>query len=366
MTEDLVSMALAEATSNPVLASWSLTVLIVFFNLARGLIFSGRWTDVEEHAAPDSSAVGAEKAFTAEESNFNAPSEERDYVALASALVNILVGSVIGHVVAGKLSLKAAFCAVAVQMMVQLLVVPIVLRHTGGLLVRLMHRAEQSVEERHASEPSQQEATKEPTSRPEGAGKPPVHEGQERIHDSWPLGAVEAGMQGVVSPAPASQVPCDDGLVKENPTIDALVKTAKLPVQQQPRGRDVVPFKGNQLIDDSHGKLPQTQNLTNERVKEKRRNGGNVVNIAPESNATEPELLALQQQYVASVGQSPTICDMPRAAQAGDKCLSPTKRDLRRTPSKTGGCSLLERGCCTPGRGSKWTTVDAKWSKAQL
>merc|ERR1719383_491301 len=66
MTEDLVSMALAEAMSNPVLASWSLTVLIVFFNLACGLIFSGRWADVEEHAAPDSSAVGAERALAAE------------------------------------------------------------------------------------------------------------------------------------------------------------------------------------------------------------------------------------------------------------------------------------------------------------
>merc|ERR1719433_2383801 len=42
MTEDLVSMAMAEAVSNPVLASFSLTALIVFFNLARGLIFSGR------------------------------------------------------------------------------------------------------------------------------------------------------------------------------------------------------------------------------------------------------------------------------------------------------------------------------------
>merc|ERR1719325_229991 len=40
MTEDLVSMAMAEATSNPTLASVSLTTLIVFFNLARGLVFS--------------------------------------------------------------------------------------------------------------------------------------------------------------------------------------------------------------------------------------------------------------------------------------------------------------------------------------
>merc|ERR1719189_547743 len=46
MTEDLVSMAMAEATSNPVLASASLTILIVSFNLACGLIFTG-------HAAHD-------------------------------------------------------------------------------------------------------------------------------------------------------------------------------------------------------------------------------------------------------------------------------------------------------------------------
>merc|ERR1719336_2620830 len=47
MTEDLVSMAMAEATSDPVLASASLTVLIVSFNLARGLIFSGQRKDVK-------------------------------------------------------------------------------------------------------------------------------------------------------------------------------------------------------------------------------------------------------------------------------------------------------------------------------
>merc|ERR1719361_708523 len=49
MTEDLVSMAMAEATSNPVLASASLTALIVFFNLARGLIFTGH-TAQDHHA----------------------------------------------------------------------------------------------------------------------------------------------------------------------------------------------------------------------------------------------------------------------------------------------------------------------------
>merc|ERR1712079_804121 len=47
MTEDLFGMAMAEAISNPVLASASLTALIVFFNLARGLIFTGRRPDQE-------------------------------------------------------------------------------------------------------------------------------------------------------------------------------------------------------------------------------------------------------------------------------------------------------------------------------
>merc|ERR1719223_1280707 len=45
MTEDLVSMAMAEAVSNPVLASSSLTLLLVSFNLARGLIFTGPHAD---------------------------------------------------------------------------------------------------------------------------------------------------------------------------------------------------------------------------------------------------------------------------------------------------------------------------------
>jgi len=104
MTEDLVSMAMAEATSNPVLASASLTGLIVSFNLARGLIFG-----------------------------LDSPPLERDVGALLSALVNILVGVFIGFLVAGSLSITAAFLVVVLQMMVQLLGVPIAMGH----LVRL-------------------------------------------------------------------------------------------------------------------------------------------------------------------------------------------------------------------------------------
>jgi len=115
MTEDLVSMAMAEATSNPVLASWSLTVLIVFFNLARGLIFSGHQDAHPARASPYIRSV----------------STPRDNVALASALFNVLAGVVIGHIVSGQVHLKAAFCLVAFQMMVQLLIFPIVLGRTA-------------------------------------------------------------------------------------------------------------------------------------------------------------------------------------------------------------------------------------------
>jgi len=458
MTEDLVSMALAEATSNPVLASWSLTVLIVFFNFARGLIFSGRWADVEKHATPDSSAVGAEGAFPAEEPNLNAPDEGRDYVALVSAFVNILVGAVIGHVVAGKLSLKAAFCAVAVQMMVQLLVVPIVLRHSSGLLVRLMQSAEQSAEERQgciqdsrwsganglALDGGQQRHPSSMQQQSKPAGTPPVHEGRERSHDSWPLEAAKAGRQGVVAPTPASQVPPEDGFVsggpqqleesnrisphalkppdvpklpaehqpsmvhapkppdgplalgqqpaerqplgpskklphKDNPTDEwaeekrmrkgeiacatqtrqdkwpepcvlqhpggrDVTRVGRNPTQ--PRGGDVAQFKRVPKINDSPGKLPQTQNLTKERENKRRRSGENVVNNAPNSNAMRSESPVLQQpanRDVASVGQSPIIDDMPGTAQA-------VIDDLRGTPTETGRCSFIGWGCCTPVR----------------
>merc|ERR1711957_941052 len=46
MSEDLISMAMAEATSNPTLASGSLTLLMVLFNFAQFAVFSG-WTDIQ-------------------------------------------------------------------------------------------------------------------------------------------------------------------------------------------------------------------------------------------------------------------------------------------------------------------------------
>jgi len=139
MTEDLVGMAMAEAASNPVLASSSLTMLIVCFNLARGLIFSGHQMDQADAAPPTTpvssnkkiSDAGAQKVLNTEDSSLHVSGQERDYVALASAVINILVGVVIGRLVAGNLSLKAAFCMVAIQMMFQLLIVPIVLRHVA-------------------------------------------------------------------------------------------------------------------------------------------------------------------------------------------------------------------------------------------
>jgi len=137
MTEDLISMAMAEATSNPVLASVSLTALIVFFNLARGLVFSvkkGRKfqqhdthptvrdddvvTDIEDPPNKESSANQAAK----------------DYAALATAAFNVLVGVTTAHMVAGRISLKQACCIVAFQMIVQLLIVRIILRHILHLL----------------------------------------------------------------------------------------------------------------------------------------------------------------------------------------------------------------------------------------
>ncbi len=73
MSEDLASMALAQATPNPALASWSIMVLIVFFNLARCMLSSGRWKKVAEHAAPKSGDDGADSAPTVEGSNVIAP-----------------------------------------------------------------------------------------------------------------------------------------------------------------------------------------------------------------------------------------------------------------------------------------------------
>jgi len=168
MTEDLVSMAMAEAISDPVLASWSLTALIVLFNLARGLIFSGRSPDeeanignftnatlernVEESTATESNhqcitpaepktktpsehtvcvyvaALQSKRLARSSKSNLGSSvPEKRDWAAVASAVSNLLVGVAIAFIVGGGLSIKVAFGVVAVQMLVQLLLVPSVM-----------------------------------------------------------------------------------------------------------------------------------------------------------------------------------------------------------------------------------------------
>jgi len=179
MTEDLVSMAMAEAISNPVLASASLTGLIVFFNLARGMIFTGAHDDkADEHdkKARDAqmptpylkqiSSSGVASDNISKRSSIESITQQqdpRDYCALSSAILNLLVGVVVGFLVNGSLfstttgttattpattaatttpmaaattttatpmpttTMRAAFLVVLLQMMFQLLVVPIVM-----------------------------------------------------------------------------------------------------------------------------------------------------------------------------------------------------------------------------------------------
>lgn len=164
MTEDLISMAMAEALSNPVLASLSLTALIVFFNLARGFVFSvqqgtdtqhqhshsfinndvvgnngesiaqSKKSETSAHQAAEnveeaeSSAHQAEE--TVEEAEFPAQQDTQDYPAIAGAGLNILVGFVATCRFFGGMVQGYAFFVVAFQMMVQLFVVPIALRYT--------------------------------------------------------------------------------------------------------------------------------------------------------------------------------------------------------------------------------------------
>jgi len=147
MTEDLVSMAMAEATSNPMLASASLTALITFFNLARGLVFSVN--KEKELQQQDSRPSVRGDVVTDIEDLANKESSEnqdtQDYVALAAAALNIVVGIATAHMVSGGISLKQAFCVVALQMMVQLLIVPIILRHTFHLLKPMTDGAKDNI-----------------------------------------------------------------------------------------------------------------------------------------------------------------------------------------------------------------------------
>jgi len=147
MTEDLVSMAMAEATSNPMLASASLTALITFFNLARCLVFSVN--KEKELQQQDSRPSVRGDVVTDIEDLANKESSEnqdtQDYVALAAAALNIVVGIATAHMVSGGISLKQAFCVVALQMMVQLLIVPIILRHTFHLLKPMTDGAKDNI-----------------------------------------------------------------------------------------------------------------------------------------------------------------------------------------------------------------------------
>lgn len=105
MSEDLLGMAMAEATSSPALASVSLTVLIAGFNLAQFVVFS-RCADA--------------KAFTA-------------------AFLNIIFGCVLAYIlVQGAMTSRlVGFVIVAIQMLVQLLLVPL----TSGILSRSAEHA---------------------------------------------------------------------------------------------------------------------------------------------------------------------------------------------------------------------------------
>jgi len=165
MTEDLVSMAMAEAISNPVLASASLTALIVYFNLARGLIFTGHTAHDDQTDEPTRKASNTWRttpylqavkelkknqqwipSTASTEAPISQPSlesiasaaskpvidekgsqEAKDCVALSSACLNTLVGVIIGFLVVGSLSIRAAFLVVVVQMMVQLFAVPLLM-----------------------------------------------------------------------------------------------------------------------------------------------------------------------------------------------------------------------------------------------
>lgn len=166
-------MAMAEAVSNPVLASLSLTALIVSFNLARGLVFSvqqGTETQhqhshsfinndvvgnnaeeptkkqsVESIAQPKKSETSAHQAAenveeaesaarqaeeTVEEAEFSGQQDMQDYPAIAGAFLNILVGFVATCKFSGEIVQNCEFIMVAFQMMVQLFVVPITVRYT--------------------------------------------------------------------------------------------------------------------------------------------------------------------------------------------------------------------------------------------
>jgi len=135
MTEDLVSMALGQATSNPVEASGSLTALIVLFNFMRGAVFTGHHPHPEKvtDESAETEAPDLARRSTKDSEIWKSRGEDRDWVALAMAVINVLVGLAVGCLVAGDtIPLKTAFFVVVVQMCVQMLVVPILLDFACG------------------------------------------------------------------------------------------------------------------------------------------------------------------------------------------------------------------------------------------
>merc|ERR1712216_502538 len=100
------SMAMAEATSSPRLGSMSLTVLIVFFNVAQ-FAFSSLKTDGEPRGAQKE-----KKTFT-------------DWKAVVSAIVNIVIGVFAVYLLQGNPA-KTGLAMVGCQFLVQVFGVPLV------------------------------------------------------------------------------------------------------------------------------------------------------------------------------------------------------------------------------------------------
>ena len=80
-------MALAQATSNPALASWSLMVLIVSFNLARCMMFPGRWKRLKDMPHQRAAMTELNALPPWRDPTLSHQTEQRDDVALASAVV---------------------------------------------------------------------------------------------------------------------------------------------------------------------------------------------------------------------------------------------------------------------------------------
>merc|ERR1712151_1255643 len=97
MSEDLISMAMAEARTNPSLASKSLTLIIASFNLGQYLVFTNRV----------------------------------DRQALAIAVLNTIVGVFVACALGSAVPMP--FVIVGVQFTAQMLLVPLLVRIASSL-----------------------------------------------------------------------------------------------------------------------------------------------------------------------------------------------------------------------------------------